>query len=69
MPDEVIVLRKDMHSLHYCARGGRRFCLRHGLSWSEFLEHGLSSNILEATGDAMAARLIEQARKRVNGRK
>jgi len=68
MTDEVVVLRKDMHSLKYCAKGGRRFCLRHGLSWNDFLDHGFPSKVLEATGDGMAMKLIEQARRRIDGR-
>lgn len=60
----IIITLQDMRSLKYCARGARSFLLRHDLSWTEFLDHGISSDVLEATGDAMALKLVEVARGR-----
>lgn len=49
--------------LGYCNRGARAFFARHGLDWSKFLREGVAADVLEATGDAMAKRVIERARK------
>lgn len=62
--DEILV-----HSRHcygpdrrYCARGLRAFAKRHGLDLRAFMHDGLPISTLEATGDAMALRAIENAR-------
>lgn len=47
-----------------CSRGARAFLLRHGVDWSAFLNHGVDSEFLERTGDAMALRVVEVARGR-----
>lgn len=43
----------------YCRRGSRRFFQRHRLDWSTFLKHGIEADVLRATRDAMAVRLVE----------
>jgi len=58
------VLIQDMRALEFCSRGGRAFARRHGFSWSDFVARGIEAETLEATGDAMALRLIEKARDR-----
>lgn len=55
---------EDMRVLGYCARGGREFCDRHGFDWRDFLHNGIDEALLEATGDGMASRAIEQAKIR-----
>lgn len=45
-----------------CSRGARDFFRRHDLDWSRFLAEGLPAEVFEATGDAMALRLVEVAR-------
>lgn len=47
-----------------CSRGARAFLLRHGVKWADFLHHGVDSELLESTGDAMALRVVEVARGR-----
>lgn len=44
-----------------CAAGARQWCASHGLSWAEFVSHGLPEETLTATGDAMALRLVAHA--------
>lgn len=56
-----IVQHRHMRELGYCNRGAREFFARHGLSWAEFLQQGIEADKLRATGDAMAARVIEHA--------
>lgn len=58
----VTVRVKHLSSLGYCRRGGRKFFKRFGLDWNDFLDHGISSETLEKTGDAMAIKLIEVVR-------
>lgn len=53
------ITRTHMDELGYCARGARRWAERMGLSWTDFVFHGIDSDILLATGDAMAQRLVE----------
>jgi hypothetical protein len=51
----------------YCAPGMRAFARRHGLSLRELLGPGIPASRLEATGDAMAARVAARARKAFDG--
>ena len=60
----MIVTRSDMNELGYCANGARRWFARMGLDWMDFVRNGLDSEVLEATGDAMALRLVEHVRTR-----
>lgn len=47
----------------FCGRGARRWFARHGLDWTDFLRNGISSDVLERTGDAMALALVAHARE------
>lgn len=47
----------------FCNKTSRTFCLRYGISWSEFIKNGgLWASQLEATNDALAMRLVDWAR-------
>lgn len=46
----------------FCARGGRRWFARHGLSWTDFVRQGIDAEQLLRTGDGMAAALVAHAR-------
>ena len=46
-----------------CARGARRFCARYGIDWVDFVRDGVPASRLLATGDALAAALVEHARQ------
>lgn len=48
-----------------CNKGARDFFKRHGMDWKKFAREGLDESEFLATGDAMAARLVEVAH---NGR-
>lgn len=63
----MLITRTHMDELGYCARGARRWAERMGLSWPDFVFHGIDSDILLATGDAMALRLVEHVMSRSDG--
>jgi hypothetical protein len=54
---------RHMRQAGYCSRGVRAFFERHALDWSAFLKGGIPAAALEATGDAMAARVAKLARE------
>lgn len=63
------VLHRHMRELGYCNRGARDFFARHGLDWRAFLASGIDADRLTATGDAMALKVVERAKKEAgNGR-
>ncbi|HGB3471683.1 TPA: hypothetical protein ACIVB1_001973 [Salmonella enterica subsp. diarizonae serovar 61:l,v:z35] len=48
----------------YCPQGARQFARRYGLDFRQFIRDGyIDSEILLATGDALAVRLVEYARQ------
>ena len=47
-----------------CSKGTRAFFMRHNLDWQTFLEKGLPVEVIEATGDGMALKVVEVARGR-----
>lgn len=59
-----IVTHADQRAIDYCNRGTRAFFKRHGLDFAHYLRHGIEAEKLEATGDAMAKRLVDHARER-----
>jgi hypothetical protein len=61
----IIVTVQDLRAARLCFQGSRPWLARHGLSWQEFLANGIEAEALEATGDALAKRVIAQARARL----
>ena len=57
----MIVTIKHFRQCKYCSYGARAFFIRHGFDWSEFLKHGISSDELESTGDALAIKAVKVA--------
>lgn len=64
---EVNVTVKDVRNtqIFYCGSGLHAWFKRNNLDFVKFLDSGISSTELEATGDAMALRAVEIARDRV----
>lgn len=60
----MLVTMQDIRAAKMCSRGARDFCVRHGLDWGELIKNGLDAKKIEATGDAMAIKLVEVARER-----
>jgi hypothetical protein len=63
--EPVITIRmSQLRKLQLCGKGSREFFQRHGLDWGDFLRNGVQSDVLEATGDAMAVQVVEACRGR-----
>ncbi|WP_415518852.1 MAG: hypothetical protein ACEB74_13960 [Desulfovibrio aminophilus] len=54
---------RHMRALGYCLRGCRAFYAAHGLDWRRCLHEGTPGEQLAATGDAMALKLLDLARR------
>ncbi len=59
----MIIKMVDIRKAKMCSKGARNFFERHNLNWNEFLEKGIDSEKLKATGDAMALHVVEIAEK------
>lgn len=64
MSGPVKVTMKHVRAAKMCSRGARQFFKKHNLNWESFLREGVSSDLLEATGDCMALKVVEVARGR-----
>jgi len=58
-----MVHMRHVRAARYCARGMRQWFEFHGLDVADFLKNGIPVEKFEATGDAMALRVAEIARK------
>ncbi len=65
MSETIIVRAEDIRAARLCFQGARPWFRRHGLDWQAFLVEGLPAEVLAATGDALALRVIAEAAKRV----
>lgn len=63
MKPEPRVTMDHVRRVHFCSRGARAFFQRYGLDWQVFLREGIPASVLEATGDALAARVCALARE------
>ena len=64
MSETLIVRAEDIRTARLCFQGARPWFRRHGLHWQAFLAEGLPAEVLAATGDALALRVIAEAEKR-----
>jgi hypothetical protein len=60
----MIVTFADLRACRFCSHGARDWFKRHDLDYLSFVQHGLPAETLLATGDAMALRVVEQAKTR-----
>lgn len=58
------ITHADMLAFGMCNRGARPFCLRHGINWMSFIQHGIDESEVAHIDDAMLHELIEFVRKR-----
>jgi hypothetical protein len=65
MTDIIKIRMIHVRQVMMCSRGARAFFTRYNLDWQKFLDEGLDSDLIEATGDPMALAVVEAAR---NGR-
>lgn len=56
------VRMRHVREAGYCAAGARAWMRRHGFDWARFLREGIDAREIERVDDAMAARVIRQAR-------
>ena len=64
----LIVTIEDVRRAGLCVPGARLWCRRHGIDWHHFLREGIEADRLIETRDAMAARVVDAARRRRDGR-
>lgn len=69
MSERLIVTVQHLHTVPtwtsrtgYCAKQSRAFFAEQGLDWLAFVRKGIDSEVLLATGNALAAHLVEHAR-------
>lgn len=62
MADVIKVRMIHIRQVSMCSGGARRFFARHNLDWQKFLDEGLDSKIIEATGDPMALEVVKAAK-------
>ena len=68
MSADVTVTINDVRAAGLCVNGTRVWFARHDLDFRTFLREGCSAETLLATGDAMALRVVERARIRLEVR-
>jgi hypothetical protein len=57
-----IVTMRHVRQAKMCSKGARAFFQRHNLDWPTFVRQGLPADIIAATGDTMALKVVEVAR-------
>ena len=68
MSADVTVTIDDVRAAGLCVNGTRVWFARHDLDFRAFLREGCTAVNLLATGDAMALRVVERARIRLEVR-
>ena len=68
MSTDVTVTIDDVRAAGLCVNGTRVWFARHDLDFRAFLREGCTAETLLATGDAMALRVVEHARIRLEVR-
>lgn len=68
MSADVTVTIDDVRAAGLCVNGTRVWFARHDLDFRAFLREGCTAETLLATGDAMALRVVERARIRLEAR-
>lgn len=63
MSTDVLVTIAHVRAANLCVHGTRTWFARQGLDFRAFLARGLPASSLLATGDAMALRVVEVARR------
>lgn len=60
----MIVIVDDLRRAGVCGPGVRAWGEQHGFEWRDFVKNGIESDALLATGDALAARVVQIAEER-----
>lgn len=59
------VILQDLRAARYCLAGVRPWFQRHGFDWQDFLDHGIASERLHTTCDALIEPVIREAETRI----
>lgn len=62
----MIVYARHIRAAKLCTRGARAWFEKHNINWTEFLSKGVPANVLLATGDSLAKRVVDQAESEAN---
>lgn len=63
----VIVTVNDLRAARMCGRAARPWFAAHGLDWNVFITKGYDAEVIRATGDVLALKVIAKAEERTNG--
>lgn len=63
-----LVKIEHLRSANLCVHGARTWFATHGLSFREFLQHGIPASRIEATGDALGIKVATCAREQARSR-
>lgn len=63
----MIVTIDDIRKAGICVAGARAWFKQNGLDFADMLENGIPAEILAATGDAMALKVVASVEERDNG--
>lgn len=65
-----IVRMSHIRQANLCSGGTRQWFVNHGFDWTSFLVDGIDAELLLATGDALAFRVVKIAKdENEDGRK
>lgn len=59
----LVVHMRHVRAANLCARGGRAWFARHGLSWNDFLRDGIPASEVRSINDPLAERAIAEAER------
>jgi hypothetical protein len=62
--EPLVITIAHVRAAGMCVHGTRAWFARQGLDFRVFLRGGIDADVLLATGDAMARRVVEHARSR-----
>ena len=62
-PTALIITMRDMRRVHFCPEGVEAVFARDGLDYAHFLQHGIDSQTLLATGSVFARKCVDAAIK------
>lgn len=62
MNEPLIIRMRDIRAAKMCGTGTRKWFLKQGFDWSDFLVNGIDAQKFIDTGDGMALKVVELAR-------
>lgn len=62
-PTALTITMQDMRRVHFCPEGVEAVFTREGLDYAHFLQHGINSQTLLATGSVFARKCVDAAVK------